>query len=106
VDRMSGRPEINGMKACVHGCYYDVCKKNPCRGMYKEWLLQKIENESWLQTKIKDEDFEIWKERNRGRADGVDAMIYLLERFMKGGKRAEMRDDLSALIARVRGLEM
>lgn len=72
--------------------------------MYKEWLLQKIENEAWLQTKMKDEDFENWKSRNQGRADGVDAMIYLLERFMKGGKRVEMRDDISTLIARVKCL--
>ena len=94
MNRMSGRPEINGSKVCVHTCFYDVCKKNPCKGMYQAWLLDNIN----------DKDFEIWKERNRGRADGVDAMIYLLERIKKGGKRAEMKDDISTLIARVRGL--
>ncbi len=94
MDRMSGRPVINGKPACEHGCYYDVCKKNPCKGMYKEWLLDNT----------KDKDFENWKERNRGLADGVDAMIYLLERLKKGGKRAEMRDDISTLIARVKCL--
>ena len=92
--RMSGHPEINGKQACVHIRYYNVCKEQPCKGMYQTWL---IEN-------IKDKDFEIWKERNTGRADAVDAMIYLLERFKKGGKKAEMRDDIAALVARVRGL--
>jgi hypothetical protein len=91
---MSGRPEINGMKSCVHGCYYDVCKKNPCKGMYQAWLLDNI----------KDKDFENWKARNQGRADGVDAMIYLLERFKKRGHEAEMKDDISTLIARVKCL--
>ncbi len=94
MDRMSGRPEINGMKACKHQRYYDVCKEQPCKGMYQAWLLENI----------KDKDFEIWKERNQGRADGVDAMIYLLERIKKGGNRAEMRDDISTLIARVKCL--
>ena len=87
-------PEINSKQACIHGRYYDVCKDQPCKGMYQKWLIDNI----------KDKDFEIWKERNTGRADAVDAMIYLLERFKKGGKRAEIRDDIAALVARVRGL--
>ena len=91
---MAGRPEINGLKACQHGRYYDVCKDQPCKGMYQAWLLENI----------KDQDFEIWKERNHGRVDAVDAMIYLLERFKKGGKKAEMRDDIAALVVRVMGL--
>jgi hypothetical protein len=88
---MSGRPEINGRKVCEHTCFYDVCKKNPCKGMYQTWLLDNI----------KDKDFEIWKQQNRGRADGVDAMIYLLERFKKTGHEEEMRNDISTLIARM-----
>lgn len=104
MDRMSGYPEINGKQACVHGRYYNVCKEKPCKGMYKEWLVRQITNEEWLVENIKDKDFEIWKERNQGRADTVDAMIYLLERFKKGGKKAEMRDDISTLIARVQCL--
>ena len=91
---MAGRPEINGTKSCMHQRYYDVCKEQPCKGMYQAWLLENIQ----------DKDFEIWKERNQGRVDAVDAMIYLLERFKKGGKKAEMRDDIAALVARVRGL--
>ena len=104
MTRMSGHPEINGKQACVHGRYYDVCKEKPCKGMYKEWLVRQITDENWLLENIKDQDFKIWKERNTGRADAVDAMIYLLERFKKGGKKAEMRDDIAALVARVRGL--
>ena len=94
MDRMSDRPEINGSKACVHICFYDVCKKAPCRAMYQKWLLDNI----------KDKEFESWKTQNRGTADGVDAMIYLLERFKKTGREAEMRDDISTLIARMQCL--
>ncbi len=52
-------------------------------------------------------EFEKWKQDNADSADVLDAMIFALQQI-KGvcNKKAEMRDDLSALIARVRGLEM
>ena len=86
---MSGRPEINGRKSCVHGRYYDVCKDSPCRDMYQKWLL--------------DKEFEEWKTENAGNTDAIDAMIFLLQKN-KSVTRAEIRDDISTLVVRVRRL--
>ena len=89
MKRMSGRPEINGRKACVHGRFYDVCKEKQCRDMYQKWLL--------------DQEFEEWKQANAGNGDAIDAMIFLL-RNKKKGMGVEMRDEISTLVARVRRL--
>ncbi len=86
---MSTHPQINGANYCEHVTYWDVCKKNPCKGVYQKWLL--------------DKEFEEWKTENAGDGDAIDAMIFLLQKN-KNIKRAEMRDDISALVARVRSL--
>ncbi len=61
---MSTHPQVNGANYCEHVTYWDVCQKNPCKGVYQKWLL--------------DKEFEEWKTENAGNGDALDAMIFLL----------------------------
>ena len=94
VNRMSGHPEIDGKTACEHGRYFDVCKEQPCRGMYGEYCRRQMENAT-------NAAWEQWKIDNAG-ADPIDAIIFALQQIKS--QHTDMKDPISTLIARVRCL--
>ena len=62
--------------------------------MYAKWLLKK---------KIRHGDYERWTEQNPN-ADVIDAIIYFLEKNGGQIQQVEMKNDISALVARMRDL--
>lgn len=114
---MADRPEIDGRKACVHGRYYDVCKQQPCKDMYVNWLIVNHKNcahgrqyevcqehackgiyAKWLvKKKMRHGDYERLIEENPD-ADAIDAIIYFLQKNGGQTQHVEMKNDISTLV--------